>query len=243
MALHVIIPAAGSSLRMGGGVSKLLRTISGCSIISRTLSVVSRLNFDSLTVMVAAGQEETYRSILRDEVRLQSFEVLVGGATRQESVWLGLSKLDSLYSLGSKDYVLIHDAARCLVTIELLEKCVSAAKDFVAVTAALPVVDTLKRVNSSGHLECNLPREGTWRIQTPQVFRADLIVAAHRRARQQSLEATDDASLVQELHSVQVVEGERSNIKITTSQDLAFAESMLSHKKPQVIAPKVASNH
>ncbi|MFH1015911.1 MAG: 2-C-methyl-D-erythritol 4-phosphate cytidylyltransferase, partial [Chloroflexota bacterium] len=142
-----------------------------------------------------------------------------GGERRQDSVAAGL-KLT-----GKCDWVVIHDGARPFVTIDLIERGLEAAKETGAAIAAVPVTDTIKEAGEDSIVRQTLPRQNLWAVQTPQVFRIDIITEAYRRARG---DVTDDAMLVEQMgHKVKVFMGSYDNIKITTPEDLALAEVLV----------------
>ena len=148
-----------------------------------------------------------------------------GGNTRQLSVLNGLQILSPLERDG---LVLIHDGARCLVSPELLSRCIAAcATDDVPVTAAIPMTDSVKEVQGDLVLR-SLDRTGLRRVQTPQVFPFPLLVAAHER---DSGNATDDASLVEAFSPVKVIEGDEFNLKVTTPFDLEIARLLLRRRQ------------
>jgi len=186
---------------------------------SEAIGAVVVLYPSQLAEQVATTQYHTIGSSF-DNVHL-----LPGGESRQESVSLGLGYLQDKGMIESFDFVLVHDAARALVSKDLINQCIKEAYSKQAVTAAIPVVDSIKRADSAGVVTKSLLREGLWMIQTPQVFRTDLLIAAHAQAT--GCPATDDAALVEPLHPVSIVPGERSNIKITTPEDLLLARHYL----------------
>jgi len=144
---------------------------------------------------------------------------VTGGAERRDSVWNGLKHLP-----GDCEWVLIHDGVRPFVSLKLLEDTWAAAADTGASIAAVPAVDTVKRV-ACGHVVETLPREEIHLVQTPQVFRKDILMEAYSKAEDHSWTGTDDASFVERLGvAVAVVPGEWSNIKVTTPQDLEWGE-------------------
>ena len=148
---------------------------------------------------------------------------IIGGTERQDSVFNALQVLPS-----DCEWVLIHDGVRPFASIELIENTWKAAQKTGAAIAALPATDTIKRVREQVVLE-TLPREEIWFVQTPQVFRKDIILAAYREARRQEWLGTDDAFFVERLGlPVAVVRGERSNIKVTTPEDLSWGSWFLS---------------
>jgi 2-C-methyl-D-erythritol 4-phosphate cytidylyltransferase len=133
---------------------------------------------------------------------------------------LGLTSAES-------DFVVVHDAARPMATATMFEACLEAASRAGGAIAAIPLADTLKRVVDSAITE-TIARAGLWQAQTPQAFRRDILVAAHRRAVDQRILATDDADLVERNGiRVEVIEGSTANIKITTPPDLAIAEALV----------------
>jgi 2-C-methyl-D-erythritol 4-phosphate cytidylyltransferase len=136
--------------------------------------------------------------------------------------------LAGLEALAGVEYVAIHDAARPLVTPELFAAGFAAARTTGAAIAAVPVVDTLKRVSLAGAVLDTVPREGLWAVQTPQVFRYDLLLAAHRA---DAADVTDDAMLLEALgHTVHVYPGSSRNLKVTTAGDLVLAAALLDQR-------------
>jgi len=222
-----IVPAAGLSSRMGPlgetSGSKCLLEIEAKTILQMTLEAL--VQSEAIGVVVVL-----YPSQLSDQVATQyqaitscfdNVDLVPGGDSRQESVSLGLNYLQDKGQIENFDFILVHDAARALVSRDLIRRCIKEAYSKQAVTAAIPVVDSIKRADSAGVVTKSLLREGLWMIQTPQVFRTDLLIAAH--AQFTGSPATDDAALVEPLHPVSIVPGERSNIKITTPEDLLLA--------------------
>lgn len=152
----------------------------------------------------------------------RSITLAVGGAERQDSVFNALRELPA-----DCDWVLIHDGVRPFVSAELLQNTWKAAQDSGSAIAALPATDTVKRVREQSVIE-TLSRQEIWFVQTPQVFRRDIILAAYREARRQGVSGTDDAYFVERLGlPVSVVQGERSNVKVTTPDDLAWGNWFL----------------
>jgi 2-C-methyl-D-erythritol 4-phosphate cytidylyltransferase len=178
-----------------------------------------------MIVVAAAPQLARCEALLcGDSVLKRSFWILEsGGATRQQSVKRGLDKVDA-----DTEIIAIHDAARPFVSSALIDRCVEAAYERGAVAVGLPVRDTIKIVSSERWVKSTPERRSLWEIQTPQVFRAPLILEAHDRAAKEGIQATDDAVLVERMGiPVYVVEGERTNFKITLPDDLVFAEALI----------------
>jgi 2-C-methyl-D-erythritol 4-phosphate cytidylyltransferase len=126
------------------------------------------------------------------------------------------------------EIVIIHDGARPFVSPRLIDRCVEVAFKEGAVVVGVPVRDTIKVISADRRVQETPPRESLWEIQTPQVFRIDIIREAYDRAAREGTEATDDAMLVERLgKSVALLEGHATNIKITLPEDLLFAEALL----------------
>jgi 2-C-methyl-D-erythritol 4-phosphate cytidylyltransferase len=158
-----------------------------------------------------------------------------GGERRQDSVGAGLAAVSRLShevdgTPKPYEWVAVHDGARPLLTPGLISRGLAAARSVGAAIAALPAIETVKTVDASGTITGTPERSNLWLAQTPQIFRMSLLVSAYDalRERPDSPDATDDARLVELMgHPVKVYEGERTNIKITTPQDLFIAEAIL----------------
>ena len=147
--------------------------------------------------------------------------VLAGGSERQHSVRLGLHATVS-------DWVMVHDGVRPFVSAKAVRTCMEAAQTTQAAVLAVPVKDTIKQVNEAGVIVATPDRRSLWAIQTPQAFRRSLLLRAHEQAEQDGFLGTDDAMVVERLGvPVSVTEGEYTNIKITTPEDLPWAEFLL----------------
>jgi 2-C-methyl-D-erythritol 4-phosphate cytidylyltransferase len=143
---------------------------------------------------------------------------------RQDSVAAGVA------ACGECDVILVHDAARPLVTPTVIDRCADAAREHGAAIVATPVTDTLKRV-SQGMIAETVPRESLWAAQTPQGFRRDVIEGAISRAHQQDLEFTDEAALLESFGiDVRVVPGDQTNIKVTHAEDLDIVRAIIEHR-------------
>ena len=148
--------------------------------------------------------------------------IVPGGAERQESVFQGLR------AAPPAELVAVHDGARPLISSSLIARCVEAAREHGAAAPALPVVDTLKRLDAEGRMRETVDRRSLVAIQTPQVFRRELLLEAHEAAARDRFTGTDDASLVERLgHPVFPVPSDLRNLKITTPEDLSLAEALL----------------
>lgn len=222
MRLNAIIVAGGSGRRIGGSVPKQFLEVRGVPLIRRVASAFAHM--EALTRMVIVAKEEHWRLCGTHVASVVPVELVfaVAGPERQDSVASGLGAIER-----ECDIVMVQDAARPFVTAGLLSRCVAAACECGAAFAALRATDTVKEVGEDGMVTRTLDRQAVWLAQTPQAFRKELLVEAHERARREGLRATDDAALVERLGvPVKAIEGEASNIKITTRLDLALAEAI-----------------
>jgi len=230
----VVIPAAGSGSRMRSDVPKALLTLTGSdgnpttSIIRRTVETFcGDHSCHRIVVCIPVEWEERFCQELRG---LDKIMCVHGGATRQESVRLGVEALSEALERESGSSasacVLVHDGARCCVSREIISRVVSGVREYGAVTAAVPVPDTLTKVQE-GLLSSPVDREGVWAVQTPQGFLLDELRAAHHAAKVDRFEALDDASVVARLRTVRVVAGDRFNIKVTHPDDLSVAARII----------------
>ncbi len=211
-----VIVAAGSSRRMGG-VNKVFALLDGKSVLARVIDAFQRCNsIDQIVVVLSGPNLERGRQLVAEQGWSKVTDVCAGGRRRQDSVVAGLSRLTHC------DWVVIHDGARPLVTVDLIDCGLEAARETGAAVAAVPVTDTIK-VAGDDRIGTETPaRDNLWAVQTPQVFRFDIIAEAYRQAKG---EVTDDASLVEQLgYRVKLYMGSYDNIKVTTPDDLALAE-------------------
>lgn len=224
-----LIAAAGSSKRFGGGVSKPLLNLGDKTVLEKTLTAFAASKSVARVVILVKEEDLAKIRALRLETLLQEkpFDLVIGGATREESVYQGLSHIRQLVPSPQEAFVAIHDAARCFLETKLLDDAIAGAFEYNAVTTAIPVVDSLKRVSDSVIVE-RVPRENLWAVQTPQVFRLSLILAAHEKARSEGKMgcSTDDAALVEPLQAVHIIQGRTRNFKITTSEDFELARGI-----------------
>ena len=212
--IAAIIAAAGSGERFGASIPKALIQLGDRTLIEHAVSSISSVA-DQIIVTAPSGYEKEIQKLVGDGVT-----VVTGGATRSESVRIGLSKV-----LCDAEYVLIHDAARALASPDLAKRVVAALKSGdVAVIPGLAQTDTVKIVDQNGIVTSTPDRTSMRRVQTPQGFTYGLINQAHAQAG----EATDDAALVESLGKpVRVIDGEERAIKITTPADMATALQFL----------------
>ncbi len=218
-----VIVAAGSASRMGG-IDKVMAPLRGEPVILRTVRAFQET--DAIREIVIVTREDLIMPVSNLCAGLDKVKaVVVGGGSRQESVWLGLNALSKGMELAA-----IQDGARPLVTPELIDRTVRAAHSYGAAAPAIPVKDTIK-VEKSGLIESTPDRSTLRAVQTPQVFDFDLLRGALQKARNDGAEVTDDCSAVERLGmKIRLVEGEERNLKVTTPLDLKIAELLLEEK-------------
>jgi 2-C-methyl-D-erythritol 4-phosphate cytidylyltransferase/2-C-methyl-D-erythritol 2,4-cyclodiphosphate synthase len=215
----LLVVAAGRGERAGGSLPKQYQAIAGSPLLAHTLAAFApHPGIGPVQVVYDPAHHDLYAAAVA------GFDVLppvAGGASRQESVRAGLEAL----AAHGPQAVLIHDAARPFVDRPLVDRVLAALDDGPAAIAALPVVDTLKR-GVDGHVAGTVDRSGLWRAQTPQGFRFDAILSAHRAAAGQDL--TDDAAVMEAAGiAVALVLGSEENVKVTTPEDIVRAERTL----------------
>lgn len=214
---YVLIVAAGTGTRMGGGtVPKQYGMLAGKPLLRHTVErFLACPGLREVRVVIGRGQEALYEDAVAG---LGLPPPVIGGNTRKESVYNGLISFSDVLT---QEPVLIHDAARPFVRREEIEALVSALQDAKAATLAVPVADTLCR--QSGE---TVDRSDLWTVQTPQGFHYNIIREAHEQAR--DADFTDDAGLARAAgHDVRLVPGRRDNFKITTADDWDLADKML----------------
>lgn len=218
--VSVIIPAAGSGKRMGGGTAKQFLPLRGEPVLVHTVRLLSECPLVD-EIIIAAGDIESTRALVGSFAKVT--HIVPGGAERQDSVWAGLEAVRSRPRI-----VAVHDAARPLLPVDVLEGVLRAASDHRAQVVAVPVKDTVKVVSPAGLVQGTPDRATLWAVQTPQVFWAETLMEAFRKARADGFTGTDDASLVERLGvEVRVYRGSHENIKLTTPEDFRVAESIL----------------
>ncbi len=226
--IWAVVVAAGRGERMGLGYNKALHILSGRSVIARTLDALEASGcFEGAVLVMGEEDEAQYRRLTMTEGACPLVRAFArGGATRRESVLSGLDQLPK-----SARIVAVHDAARCFASPELIRRTVESAIEFGSGVAAAAVTDTIKQVDEAGRAVVTLPRGALRAVQTPQTFRMDILRRAHEMARaEESMDATDDASLVERAFgSVHLVDSPPgANPKLTTPEDMRAAAALLS---------------
>lgn len=235
-----LILAAGSGERFsdGGTVKKQFFPVGGVPAVLRSALAFDGCD-DVTEIIVATGEDdvEECRSIL-DGKLTKKLTVVPGGATRRESAAAALKAVDP-----ESKYIAVHDAARCLVTEELIGKVLLEAVRHGAAAAAEKATDTLKRSDSSGLIAETLDRESVWMVKTPQIFLANMYRAGMYTAIKDGAEVTDDCMLVERLgFKVKLVECGRENIKITYPADAVIAEAILKDREKRAAPAREKSD-
>jgi len=221
--VYALVAAAGRSTRMGSGVNKQLFDLAGHPVVAYVLQTMQKVPVDGIVLVVTPGEIDNFRFLLNRFIQDAQMQIIPGGASRGESVWLGLQALPA-----DAELVVVHDGARPLIQAEAIRETIHQAQQWGAAILAVPVKDTIKVACEQDLVKETLPREKLWQVQTPQVFKYQLLVEAHRAAFQEGFIGTDDASLVERLgHPVKLVRGDYTNIKITTPEDLELVKTMM----------------
>ncbi len=219
-----VLVAAGSASRMGG-IDKVMAPLGGTPMIVRTARAFQ--DCEAIKEIVIVTRQDLILPITglcqgMDKVKA----VVVGGGSRQESVWLGLNALSKGVELAA-----VHDGARPLVSGALIDRVVRAAHSYGAAAPAIPVKDTIK-VEQGGMIASTPDRSTLRAVQTPQVFDFDLLRGALQKAEKDGAAVTDDCSAVERLGmNIRLVEGEERNLKVTTPLDLKIAEMLLEEEQ------------
>ncbi|MFL6078459.1 MAG: 2-C-methyl-D-erythritol 4-phosphate cytidylyltransferase [Ornithinibacter sp.] len=219
----VVVVAAGSGTRLGAGLPKAFVTLLGRPLLGYAVDTVARVPGLAALVVVAPPDRADPSGPSWEGVDLPpDAVVVVGGASRTDSVAAGLA------AVGAVDVVLVHDAARCLTPLAVVERVVEAVRRGAAgAVPGIPLVDTVKTVDAAGVITGTPDRASLRAVQTPQGFAREVLVAAYRSG----LAATDDAALVELAgHHVVVVEGDPLAFKVTTPDDLEHAERLLTER-------------
>lgn len=230
-----VIVGAGEGSRMGGGTRKQFTKIDGKPIFAYTIDVFEASpQVEHIVAVVPRDLVEWMKKEVIENYRFKKVHAVVGGGeTRQESVLRGLEAVKP-----KTEFVIVHDAVRPLVNQTLIERVLDAAQKTGAAITAVPARDTVKQVES-GQVVGTLDRRLLWLSQTPQCFRYDLLLEAHRKAATERLDFTDDASLVEHYGTkVMVAVGSYANLKITSPEDLPLFEYFLKQQGRQEVGQR-----
>ena len=202
-----------------GGIDKVFAEILGRPLLAWTIDVFERSPLvDEIVVAIDKDRIHEGRMFVEANDWKKVSQVCRGGVRRQDSI------REALWRIGKCDWVMVHDGARPCISESLLERAMEAAQTVGVAIPALPVTDTLKRTDAAGLVQATVEREGLWSVQTPQLFRYDILWAAHEQAQ----DATDDAAMVERLGKpVRLFTGDPDNIKVTVKEDLPRAAAIL----------------
>lgn len=222
MTYQVIIPAAGQGKRMGAGKNKLLLELNGIPVFIHSLRVFEEdEQCEGITLAIHPQDEEEFIFILKKYGLKKVLDLVPGGKERQDSIY------NALKTVKSDGIILVHDAARPFILKEHIHQLTAKARETGAAIIGVPAKDTMKKVSSNLVVD-TVERSSLWAVQTPQAFHISILLKAYEQAEKEKFVGTDDSSLVERIsHPVAMVEGDYDNIKLTTPEDLYFAEAIL----------------
>ena len=228
--ITAIFPAAGRGKRMGMQVNKIFLSLANRTVLRHTLETFSQCAaIDELIVVASPDETDVVRELLKTIPHLKPWQVVAGGAERQYSIANALAVIQP-----ETELILVHDEARPLISVEVIERVIAETREYGATITAVPVKDTIKVVDGDGIVTATPNRSSLWAVQTPQGFKRDLLLKAYEKAAEEQFLGTDDASLVERIgQKVKVVQGEYMNIKMTTPEDLMMAEAFIKWRKQQ----------
>ncbi|MBC8284209.1 MAG: 2-C-methyl-D-erythritol 4-phosphate cytidylyltransferase [Nitrospinae bacterium] len=224
MSVCAVVPAGGLGTRMGGAVPKQFQNLDGKPILYYTLKTMQDCGLISELILVVPEKE--YDNACTDWLGKPEIvtKIVIGGEKRQDSVYNGFCEVTP-----ETDIVLVHDGVRPFLSHKMILETINAAKEFGAAITAIPVNDTIKRVDASGLVSQTVDRENLWRVQTPQAFQFKVLQEAFKKANSEKFYGTDEGTLIEHLGKpVKVVEGSEKNIKITRPEDLELSETFIS---------------
>jgi 2-C-methyl-D-erythritol 4-phosphate cytidylyltransferase len=228
MSVCAVVPAGGAGTRMGVTVPKQFLKLNGKPILYYTLKTLQDCGIISELILVVPEKE--YDNACADWLGKPEIvkKVVIGGEKRQDSVYNGFCEVSP-----QTEIVLVHDGVRPFLSRRMIQESVDVAREYGAAVTAIPLYDTIKRVDTSGLVSQTVDREGLWRVQTPQVFRYELLKDAFKKANFEKFYGTDEGTLIEHLGKpVKVVEGSEQNIKITRPEDLRLSEIFISKAFP-----------
>jgi 2-C-methyl-D-erythritol 4-phosphate cytidylyltransferase len=217
--LGAIIVAAGSGERMGGA-DKLFTEVAGRPLLAHAIAPFQEFEAISAIVLVLSTPNlKRGRELVEQHGFSKAGRLVAGGERRRDSVAAGLEALSAC------DYVCVHDGARPLAGVDIIERGLAAVQKTGAAVPAVRIVDTVKQANDDGLVTQTIDRSRLWAVQTPQFFRRDLLERAHRET---TSEATDDAAMVEALgEPVRIFAGDARNVKVTVAEDLEVVRAVL----------------
>lgn len=229
-----VVVAAGSGVRLGGGIPKALVLLAGRAVVVRAVHSLLVGGVDDVVVVVPASHQAEFTQVLSSAFPVRRWRTVAGGAERQASVRIGLDAIEHDAELARSTVVLIHDAARPLVPPEVVARVIEKVRaGAVAVIPVVPVTDTVRQLGGETGHSVVLDRALLRAVQTPQGFDRATVTAAHALAARDKVVVTDDAMACEHAGGrVSLVVGARESHKITEPGDLAWAEALLRNQDP-----------
>ncbi len=235
MKTAAVVLAGGSGKRMHADVPKQYMTLCGHPLLYYSLRAFEESFVDEIVLVTAAGEEEHCRETIVERYGFDKVRAIVpGGKERYHSVMHGVKAVSA-----DTDYIFIHDGARPFITQEILKRVLGDVQEKKACVVGMPVKDTIKIADEDGFVADTPKRASVWQVQTPQVFAAELIRRAYGMLEKEEaellargVEITDDAMIVELLtkQSVYLTQGSYENIKITTPEDMGYAEWQMAER-------------
>jgi len=226
-----VIVAAGNSERMALGFSKQFIPLCGVPVIARTLSAFDAADLIDCVVVVCREEDFAALQLCIEKFQFKKINAVVqGGATRQESVAAGIAAAPE-----DASYFAIHDGARALITPDEINSVVEDCFECGASALAAPVKDTIKIIGKNNYVVSTPERSSLWAVQTPQVFERGIYQTAMQQAQKDGTDYTDDCQLVEHMGvRVHLCKGEYTNIKLTTKEDICFAEAIVKSREGEI---------
>ncbi|MEH7112748.1 2-C-methyl-D-erythritol 4-phosphate cytidylyltransferase [Neobacillus niacini] len=226
MAYQVIIPAAGQGKRMRAGKNKLLLELNNIPIFIHSLKVFDEDELCEGIILAISPQDEGEIKLLLKKHKVKKvLDLVPGGKERQDSIY------NALKTVKTDGIILVHDAARPFILKEHIHRLLDTAQETGAAIIGVPAKDTMKTVHDQSVL-ATVERSSLWAVQTPQAFRFSVLYKAYEQAEKDCFVGTDDSSLVERTsHPVTIIEGDYDNIKLTTQEDLFFAEAIIKKRQ------------
>ena len=212
-----IILVAGNSTRYGQNRNKNFEIINGQAVLTYSLKAFNANNYvDNIIIAIKKEEDQQVKEIINQEKLTKPAEIIIGGTTRKDSVYNCITKTDA-------DIVIIHDGARPMIKQEYINKCIENINEIKGVTIGVKSKDTIKITDENNIVVSTTNRENTWIIQTPQCFERETLLNMHEKYK--NSEVTDDCMLLEKgSYKVKIIDGDYTNIKITTYEDIKIIE-------------------
>ncbi len=220
-----IILAAGDSIRYGKNRNKNFEAINEeNTVLSYSLNEFNKNNYiDNIIIATKPNEVENVKQIISRQNLSKQANIVFGGGERKDSVYNAIKETDS-------DIVIIHDGARPVIRQEYIDKCIESMDEFKGVTMGVKATDTIKIANDNNVVVNSTQRSNTWAIQTPQCFERKTLLKMHEKYKDE--EVTDDCMLLEkDNYKIKVIEGDYTNIKITTANDLGVIKGIINKGK------------